>query len=735
MKKQKRNSIVAILLFVLLLAAGIYTVIYGIGDECLGRAKDIKLGLDLAGGVSITYEIVDENPSSDDIADTIYRLQQRVDNYSSEGEVYQEGSNRISIEIPGATNQEDANEILEALGKPGNLEFLDETNYSLWAQGSEYEALLTGSDVKSATASIDNSTTTKSYLVELSFTEEGSAKFAEATTNNIGKCIYIIYDNEVVSSPIVEAAITSGNPVINKISTIEEAQDLATTIRIGALPLELKELRSNVVGAKLGEDAISTSLKAGLIGVIIVCLIMIVVYLLPGVVSALALVAYIVLTLLCLNVFDITLTLPGMAGIILTVGMAVDANVIIFTRIKEEIRDGKSVKQAIEGGFSKALSAIIDGNVTTLIAAAILFWRGTGTIKGFASTLALGIVLSMFSALIITKTLLKAVCTLGLNKPSMYGKAKTAKYVNYTKMSKICLICSALVILLGFIFLPINKNNPNIGNILNYSLDFMGGTSISVTFGETYTLEEAETLIRPVVAEAAGISESEIQLQNVTDSNEIIIKTPELSGEQGGQREAVEAALQENFTVEEYQVESISATISGEMRNDAILSVALAAVLMLAYIAVRFKDVKFGAGAVLALLHDVLVVFTLYAVARLSVGNTFIACMLTILGYSINATIIVFDRVRENLNSMNPKKEGLDVIVNTSICQTFTRNIFTSLTTFVMVLILYIMGVPSIKEFSLALMAGVVCGGYSSICIAGPLWWILKTKLVKKENK
>ena len=366
--------------------------------------NQIKLGLDLAGGVSITYQAVEENPTSEEMSDTIYKLQQRVQNYSTEAVVYQEGSDRINIDIPGVS---DANAILEELGKPGSLIFTDETG----------KTILTGDQVASAKAGIIEQNGQKSYVVSLTFTEEGTKAFADATSANVGKRIAIIYDNQIYSNPVVREAITGGQCQIDGMTDYTEAENLAATIRIGSLSLELQELRSNVVGAQLGQQAISTSLKAGLIGFAIVIVFMIAVYLLPGLAASLALCLYVGLILILLVAFEVTLTLPGVAGIILSIGMAVDANVIIFTRIKEEIGLGTSVKNAIKAGFAKALSAIIDGNVTTLIAAAVLFWRGSGTVKGFAATLAIGIVLSMFTALFVTKFALNCFYEMGFYIP------------------------------------------------------------------------------------------------------------------------------------------------------------------------------------------------------------------------------------------------------------------------------------------------------------------------------
>lgn len=731
MKEAKRKAILSLLVFVLLMAGGVFMAINGVDKEDVGKTKNIPLGLDLQGGLSVTYEITTPNPSNEEINATLDKLQRRVDAISSEGEVYTEGNNdeRITVEIPLDTSKEDAHAILEELGMQGTLEFVDEENEALREQGLPYEVILTGADVKDTSAGVDTSGTVKDNVVTLVFTDEGAKKFEEATAANVGKLIYIIYDGEIASAPEVQSKISGGDAVINKISTYEEAEKLASTIKIGALPLEMELLQYNIVGAKLGQEAVTTALKAGAIGLAIVCILMIVVYLVPGFVAAVALSTYVLLLLLILSVRSITLTLPGLAGIILSIGMAVDANVIIFTRIKEEIAAGSGVRNAVTAGFKKALSAILDGNITTLIAAFVLIKLGSGSIKGFATTLMIGIVLSMFTALAITKMLLNAVVNLGLTNPKFFGKAKAPKVRNFVKGAKICFVISLAVIIAGLAFLPINKANK--GNALNYSLEFTGGTSTTVTFDKAYTLEEVEAQIIPVITSKTNLSAAEIQIQTVEGTNQVIFKTRELN-EAAGESVAFEQALKDNFTIEEISSQSISSTISNEMRKDAIIAIVIASILMLIYIAVRFSDVRFGASAVIALIHDVMVVFAIYAIARLSVGNTFIACMLTIVGYSINATIIIFDRIRENLKVMD-RREGIENIVNTSIAQTFTRTIYTSLTTFVMVLVLFIMGVSSLKEFTFTLMAGIVCGAYSSVCITGPLWFYLK-KIGKKSE-
>lgn len=728
MKKTKRNAVLVIIAFLLILGVAIYTAIFGVADR--GKVEYIKLGLDLKGGLSVTYEIQEDDYSDKDLEDTKYKIEQRVEAYTNEYSVYEDGDKKITAEIPGVTN---ADEILNALNIEGKLEFLDPDNYTKWSQGQEYEAALTGDDIKNATAGID-SDNGNDNVVQLAFTDEGAQKFADVTAANVGNIVYIIYDNKVVSAPTVQSAITGGSAEINKIGSYEEAEQLATTIRIGALPLTLKQVRSNIVGATLGSDAISTSLEAGAIGIALVFLIMIIVFRIPGLVASFALAFYTILDLLVLNLFNVTLTLPGIAGVILSVGMAVDANVIIFTRIKEELADGKSVKQAVKGGFHNALSAIIDGNVTTLIAALVLGIFGTGTIKGFAITLAIGVVLSVFTALAVSQSLLTALVNLGVTDAKYFGVAREPKKTNFVKAGKFCMLGSLIVIIACFCMMPVN--NKSKGSPLNFSVEFAGGTSLTVGFDKEYSLSEAEKDIVPVIAEAAGIGEAGISVQTVSGTNEIVFKMPELSddGTDDSQMSKVRSALTDKLGADVKEANVISGSVSSEMSKNAIFSVILAAILMLIYIAIRFHDVKFGASAVIALLHDVAMVFCLYIILRLTVGNTCIACLLTIVGYSINATIIIFDRVRENIGVMKPKKATYKDIVNLSINQTFSRTIYTSLTTFVTIFVLYIMGVASIKEFALTLMAGVVIGAYSSVCITGPLWYYMKTKLGKTEK-
>ena len=741
--KKSRGIISLILVAAVMIFLG-FTCIFGLNSWDMGAAKNINLGLDLEGGVSITYRAVGETPSQEDMDDTVYKLQRRVEEYSTEAQAYQQGDDRISIEIPGV---QDANAILEELGQPGSLYFIRQNdssgnpNYSVNAEGTAYELtktideleadgsiVLTGNEVESASAgtSADQTTNATQYVVELKLNDEGTAAFATATQEAYknSESIAIYYDGELVSVPNVNNVIENGEASITGMASYEEAESLASTIRIGGLNVELEEISSEVVGAQLGQEALDTSLLAGAIGLAIVCIFMCFVYLLPGFAASLALLLYTELVLILLNAFDITLTLPGIAGIILGIGMAVDANVIIFARVKEELSDGKSVHAALNAGFHKAMSAIIDGNVTTLIAAGVLWLRGSGSVRGFAQTLALGIVVSMFTALVITRLIVYSFYALGIRNKKVYGKElKKRKTIDFLGKRRVFFAISIVLCLSGFVFMGINHAR-GIG-AMNYSLDFVGGTSTNVTFDKEYTLEEIDSEMIPDLEDITG--DANIQVQTVQGTNQVIFKSQTLDL---NEREEFAQYMEENYGVAATDIttENISSTVSSEMRSDAVVAVIIATICMLLYIWFRFKDIRFATSAVVALVHDVLVVLAFYVIARVSVGNTFIACMLTIVGYSINATIVIFDRIREELKTKS-REQSLKDLVNHCIMQTLTRSIYTNLTTFIMVVVLYILGVSSIKEFAAPLMVGIACGTYTSICITGALWYVMKTKL------
>ena len=734
--KDKKKGLLHLFIIIAIIGLCSYITLVGITSAHKGSSKNIKLGLDLAGGVSITYEATKDNPTATEMKDTIQMMQQRAEVYSTESSVVQVGDNRIEIDIPGVA---DADEVLKSLGKEGSLDFVAEDDMKLDKKGNpQYtKTVCTGKHIKKAEAGTQHNEVTKNkeYVVELSFNAKGTKLFADATkaAYPTKKKIYIVYDGKVLSDPNVQAEITDGKAVISgSFDTYDKAEELASMIRIGALPVELKEIQSQVVGAQLGQDAIQTSLLAGAIGFALVVIFMLVFYRLPGLAASIALVFYLVLMLVALNGLNITLTLPGVAGIILNIGMAVDANVIIFTRIKEELAKGKSVQTSIKLGFEKALSAIVDGNVTTLIAAFVLYIKGSGTIRGFATTLAMGIILSMFTALYITKYILQAMYSLGVDDVKYFGVEKPRRQIKFVQNRVKFFVISGVLIAGCVVCLIVNKATS--GNILNYGLDFLGGTTYDIPFGKDTKIDsslkkEVESIF------AKNSNSNDIVISEVSGSNELNVKTVELTEEQ---RANVTNELSKKYSIKEknIQIQSISASVSGEMKRDAVLAVIIAAICMLIYIWFRFKDIVFAGSAVLALLHDVIVVLLVYAAAKISVGNTFIACMLTIVGYSINATIVIFDRIRENIGTRSSiTDERLSEIVNDSITQTLTRSINTSLTTFFMVFMLAILGVDSVREFAIPLLAGIVCGAYSSVCITGTLWYTIKKATHNKSGK
>ena len=716
MKKSKAAVILAVILAAFVGLAYYASII--LSSTGIGEDMSIPLGLDLSGGVSITYQVVDENPSAEDMSDTIYKLQKRVDSYSTEASVYQVGDDRITVEIPGV---QDANQILEDLGNPGSLEF----------QMPDGTVFMTGDMVADAQAATQTDTYgNKEYVVALKLTDEGAKIFGEVTSENIGKNLPIVYHGETISYPRVQTAITGGEAQITGMADFEEAETLATQIRIGSLSLQLSELESSVVGAQLGSQAISTSLKAGAIGLAIVMVFMIIMYAVPGIAASLALAIYTTLVIATLYLFEITLTLPGIAGIILGIGMAVDANVIVFARVREEIATGKSVQTSMKIGFQKAMSAILDGNITTLIASVVLMALGSGTVKGFAYTLMIGIILSLFTAMVVTRYILYSLYALGLKSEKLYGRAKERKSIDFIGKKAVFFTISGIIIAAGLISMGVHSATE--GKALNYGLDFMGGTSTTADFGKDMTIEDIENDIVPYVEKVTG--DSDVQATKVEGTTQVTIKTRTLSLDE---RQELEDTLAENCDVDASTItsQSISSTISGEMRSDALKAVIVSCIFMLLYIWFRFKDIRFAASAILALVHDVLVVITVYALVRISVGSTFIACVLTIVGYSINDTIVIFDRIRENLALKTGKQtaEELREVANKSLTQTLSRSINTSITTFIMVVMLYILGVASIRDFSLPLMAGLVCGAYSSICIATELWYVMKVHLGKNK--
>ena len=745
----KVKGVLQVLLVLVLIAAFAFVAARGIGGAHRGSAKNIRLGLDLEGGVSVTYQAyktdstgkrTGEQPTDKDMADTIYKMQKRVETLeSTEAAVYQEGSDRVTIDIPGASDSE---EVLKELGKAGALYFILYSDLKTEKSGTpnkgdkvvydKSKVLLTGDMIGEATSGSrqQEGTGKTEYGVSIKFAGKGIKKFAKITGEHVGEQLAIVYDEKLVSAPKLKEEISGGECWISGSFTSESAEQLASTVRIGALPLELENIHGNVVGATLGSQALKSSLFAGVVGLILVIIFMIVMYRISGVAASIALIFYVGAMLLALNGLNVTLTLPGIAGIILSIGMAVDANCIIFTRIREELATGKTVASAIDNGFSKAMSAIIDGNVTTLIAALVLYLKGSGTVKGFAMTLGIGIVLSMFTALFITKLLMKAFCALGMTNTSMYGIQKERKTINFIGNWKKYVVISGAVVVICVAGLVVRAASG--GPLFNYSLDFAGGNSTSVDLSKTVTDEDkqkAEDTAKSVIGSGKSVEIS------VADNTKIVVRTEELSEQKS---EELKATMAKTFGVDEstkIESEFISGSVSDEMKVDAAVATLIATLCMLLYIWIRFRKLSTGISAVLALVHDVIAVLTVYVVASafIPVGSTFIACMLTIVGYSINDTIVVFDRIREN-KAKATSRTSLAEIINKSITETLSRSINTSVTTFIMVFVLAVFGVDSVRQFAIPLIVGIISGCYSSVCVASPLWYVLSGKGEKEQK-
>ena len=567
----------------------------------------------------------------------------------------------------------------------------------------------------------------------MQFTSEGQKKFAEATGNIAARTdgtniMAIVMDNQVISSPSVSSQIDSDSCVISGSFSRDSASELADLINAGQIPFSLKQVELRSVGPQLGADAMRTSLIAGAIGIVLVMLFMLIVYRIPGLVASIALCFYMVLEALIFSLVRVNLSLPGIAGIILSIGMAVDANVIIFERVKEELKNGKTVKSAIDSGFKRAFTAILDSNITTLIACAVLFFLGTGTIVGFATTLGIGVIVSMFTALTVTHFLLNRMVDFRIRNPKAYGlrdreagKQRFAILKNFKIFGGI----SALLVVTGLvalILLPFGKN------LFNLSIDFAGGTEMEFNM-HTEVTQDVQTEVSGLFKDATGVDASSVTSSG--DGNEdVLIRSTSITSEQ---RAAVIDKMLEKYSLADTDIlnnNDVSASIGSDLQRSAVICSVLAIVLMMLYITFRFEMTS-GMAAVCCLMHDLLIMLSVYVWLQIPLDSNFIAAALTILGYSINASIIVFDRVRENLRTA--RREDFASVAERSVWQTMGRTINTTLTTLFTIGMVYILGVPSLKQFTLPLIVGILAGGWSSVLLSCSLWNVFRKKFRKKR--
>ena len=695
----------------------------------LDTDNGIRLGLDLVGGSRIVYEAeipdgYDQTNLADDMNSVQKVIRQRLtDKGFTEATVTLTGDNRVTVEIPQITNPEEA---VQTLGTTAQLTFID-------ADGKEW---LTGSDIKKATYGYGRPTgneVTDVHYVQVQFTSEGQKKFAEATGNIAARTdgtniMAIVMDNQVISSPSVSSQIDSDSCVISGSFTRDSASELADLINAGQIPFSLKQVELRSVGPQLGADAMRTSLIAGAIGIVLVMLFMLIVYRIPGLVASIALCFYMVLEALIFSLVRVNLSLPGIAGIILSIGMAVDANVIIFERVKEELKNGKTVKSAIDSGFKRAFTAILDSNITTLIACAVLFFLGTGTIVGFATTLGIGVIVSMFTALTVTHFLLNRMVDFRVRNPKAYGlrdreagKQRFAILKNFKIFGGI----SALLVVTGLvalILLPFGKN------LFNLSIDFAGGTEMEFNM-HTEVTQDVQTEVSSLFKDATGVDASSVTSSG--DGNEdVLIRSTSITSEQ---RAAVIDKMLEKYSLADTDIlnnNDVSASVGSDLQRSAVICSVLAIVLMMLYITFRFEMTS-GMAAVCCLMHDLLIMLSVYVWLQIPLDSNFIAAALTILGYSINASIIVFDRVRENLRTA--RREDFASVAERSVWQTMGRTINTTLTTLFTIGMVFILGVPSLKQFTLPLIVGILAGGWSSVLLSCSLWNVFRKKFRKKR--
>ena len=702
-------------LFVIIIVAGWYLTLVGAGP--IQPLKDrMKLGLDVKGGVYVVME-AKTDLKGDDLREAMEQTQavieERVNQMGlAEPVVTIEGEKRIRVELPGA---EDAQEAIDQIGRTAQLQFA-------LADGT---IVLDGGNVKDATIATDNESA--GYAVALEFDSEGSDLFHQATSQAYSgavtsaiegvdnKAIMIILDGQIISAPRVNEPISGGQCSITGGFSQEEASNLAALIRGGALPVDLVEVQTSVQSAKIGYNALEMSVYAGIIGLAIILIIMLVAYRAMGIAADLALLLYVIIVLNIMSAMGSVLTLPGIAGIILSVGMAVDANVVIFSRIREEIESGKTVRVAVQTGFKRAMKTVVDSQVTTLIAAVILYQIGTSAVKGFAFTFMIGIIVSIFTAVVVTQLYVGIISeSRKFSKRSFFGirADNTAvftirKELHFIRHRKVFYIISVIILVAGLVFGLVRG--------LNYGIDFTGGTMIQMDMGKQVKVTDVEKAIKKYDLSPEIIYSGE-------DNEQIVIRTIE-SLDSDKRAEVIETINQEFGTTDDDVVaeELFGPSVGKELRNNAILAILIASICMLIYIRFRFSQWKFGGAALLGVVHDVLIVIAFYAIFNVTVNNPFIAGILTVVGYSINDTIVIFDRIRENIRYL--RKGNTEEIIDKSITQTLGRSLMTSVTTLIVMVPLLIMAGEAIREFVLPLMVGVIAGAYSSIAICSPLYY------------
>ena len=734
-----KSRIVAFLLIIVLLAAGISTTVNGV-------LKDIKLGLDLQGGFEVLYEVNElkegQKITPEIVTATATALGNRVNAIGvSEPSIQVEGENRIRVQLAGVEDQESARKLLST---SANLTFRDVDD----------NLLLDGDDLKEngASASFDQQ---NRPIVSLKLKD--AKKFADITSKIAAKpagqnllVVWLDFEEGVdsykaesqkakpryASAATVNQTLNTTDVMISGNFSVDETKNLAGILNAGALPVKLDEIYSTSVGAQFGDEALKSTIFAGIVGVVVIFLFMLFYYRLPGFISIITLAIFTFLVLVVFDWINAVLTLPGIAAIVLGIGMAVDANILAAERIREELRVGYSVKQAFQLGSKQSLSAIVDAQLTTLLAAGVLFYFGTSSVKGFATTLIISILLSFLTAVWGSRVLLGLLVNSGyFNSSAWFGIAKSKQHsldenigtldlstkfdrFDFVHNRKKFYTFSLAILVAGLVVLGIFR--------LNLGIDFSSGTRVQIESDQTLTKEEVSKYL-----DSIDFSSEDIILSGEKNNTAVIRYKDDLS-----QAEILKFKKEAGEKYgHEPSVSTVSPTVGKELVKNAIKALALAAIGIIIYVAIRFEW-RMGIGAIVSLLHDVFLIVAVFSFMRLEVDITFIAAVLTIVGYSINDTIVTFDRMRENLDQYDTitDREVLANIVNKSLRQTMGRSVNTVLTVIIVVVSLLIFGAPSIQNFSIALLIGLITGMYSSICIAAQIWYSLKIREMKKTD-
>ncbi len=734
----KKGHKITFFIAVLLIAVLGYVTSAGIhfGNVDIKGANEMRYGIDIRGGVSATYypKDYDGTPSADelDVARAIIETRLDAKKITDREVTVNRENGSILVRFPWKSDETEFNpqKAIAELGETAKLTFRDE----------EGNILLEGTDVKNAVEQFNQQT--GAYVVALELSEEGAAKFETATGSLVNKRMPIFMDENIISNPVVNEKISGGQAIITGMENAEQAKDLADKINSGALPFSLESRNYSTISPTMGAGALDVMVQAGIIAFILVCLFMLLYYRLPGFVAIFALILQVIGMLLALSIPQFTLTLPGIAAVILSIGMGVDANIITSERIKEEINDGKSVKAAIDTGFHKAFSSVFDGNITVMIVAVILMIFGSGEMLSFGYSLLTGSIFNFIFGITASRMMIRSLSQFkALRTPWLFGARKTKKefkVIRFYKNRAKSYIVSEVLVLIGVICIFVNG--------INLDIKFQGGAVIQYSYTGEVDVEKVEGVVVDTLGRNCDV---QLTTELATQTEKFVLNLAGKEGLSSQDQDKLNTALHEAFPDNELALtdaEIVEPFIGKKFAEDSAKAIIIAAILIILYIWYAFRKVSglsAGASGLFALIHDVILVFFTFIVFRMAVNDSFIAAALSILGFSINDTIVIFDRIREN-KKFYGSKMSIEEIADMSVTQSLTRSINTSLCTlFSMVVVLIfaeIKDVESITTFALPMVIGIISGCYSSICLAGPVWvsWQKhkeKKALAKKSGK